>query len=98
MKILLNEQEYTLSLSALAVEKIEEKYDKALDEIFTTESKMRAKDLSFVLHSCLEEEMDLDTFKKLLSKNYSYEKTIKILNELLGADPNAQGTNATEAV
>lgn len=98
MEILLNGQEHTLVLSTLAVEKIEEKYDKPLDEIFTAESKMRAKDLNFVLWACLEQEMELEEFKKALSKVCSYEKSIKILSVLLGADPNAQGANATEAV
>jgi hypothetical protein len=86
MKIMLD-KEYELKLSSLAVEKVEEAYDKAIDEIFTN-GKMRAKDVNFILWASMEEAPELNETKKLFAKYYNYQQLIEILNCLLGADPN----------
>ena len=95
MKINLNGKEYNLLMSPLAVETIEDKYDKSIDEIFTKENKMRSRDVSFMLYSALqfedEEEITIEEFKKYFAKEHTYGMSIKILNEMLGADPNTQG-------
>lgn len=101
MKINLNGKEYNLLMSSLAVETIEDKYDKAIDEIFTKENKLRSKDVNFILYSALqfedgEEELTLEQFKKYLSKQNSFSDAVKMLNELLDVDPNLAGETDTE--
>ena len=116
MKINLNGKEYTLLMSSLAVEEIEEKYDKPMGEIFTEETKLRARDVNFILYSALQYDDDvmasdegafeneprltLEQFKKYLAKEHTYEKSVGIMNELLGADtdPNEEGETDTEVV
>lgn len=81
----------------MAVEKIEETYDKAMDEIFAG-GKMRAKDVNFIIASCMEEEMDLTEAKKLFAKYFTYPQLIGVLNELLGGAPkDERAENLTES-
>ena len=90
------DRDYEVKLSSVAVEKIEETYDKAMDEIFTG-AKMRAKDVNFIIASCLVEEMDLAEAKKLFAKYFTYTELIEVLNQLLGGNPKDEGAeNLTE--
>ena len=95
MKILLGEKEYEINLSSVAVETIEEKYDKAIDEIMKTG--MRAKDYNFILWASIADAPELDTFKKLLAEKYNYIQVIKLFNRLTDTDPNAEGAEGTKS-
>jgi hypothetical protein len=94
MKITLDKQ-YELKLTADAVEKIEENYDKSLDEICS--GKMRSKDVTFMVWACMDGDIELETAKKLFSKHSTYTELVTTLVKLLGSDPNEQGAEkATE--
>jgi len=86
MKLLMD-KEYELKLCAVAAEKIEEHYQKALADIFGN-NKVMAKDVSFIIWSSMQEEITLDEAKKQFSKHYTYPELLVIFNGLLGADPN----------
>jgi uncharacterized protein YifE (UPF0438 family) len=88
--ILKMDRDYEIKLSSMAVEKIEETYDKAMDEIFSG-AKMRAKDVNFIIASCLVEEIELPEAKKLFAKYFTYTELIEVLNQLLGGSPNEKG-------
>jgi len=89
MKLVMN-KEYELKLCAVAAEKIEEHYQKALADIFGN-NKVMAKDVSFIIWSSMQEEITLDEAKKQFSKHYTYPELLVIFNSLLGADPNVAG-------
>jgi hypothetical protein len=87
MKILLD-KEYELKLTSLAVETIEEHYDKAIEEIF--QGNLKAKDINFIVWAGMADAPDLDTTKKLFAEKYTYKQMIQLMNDLLGDDPNGQ--------
>jgi hypothetical protein len=76
--------DYTLRLSPLAVEKIEEQYDKSIDEIF--ENKLRSKDVTFILWATVEENVELAEFKKKLSDSLTYTQLFEAFNKLISGD------------
>jgi hypothetical protein len=88
------EQKIELRLSALAAERIEEKFDKPLDEIFTTELKLKATDVSFILWSMALTDHTLDEFKAEMAKYYTYSESIAAISEVL--NPNAEAASAIE--
>jgi len=85
MKIL----DYELKLDNVAVEKIEEEYDKAIDEFLF--GKKRAKELTFILWAVSGAVVPLDEFKKKLSAQYNYLQLVEIFNKFLeGEEKNAE--------
>lgn len=89
MKLVLNSVELKLKLSALAVEKIEDHFDKCLDEIFTENMKLRSKDLSYIIWAMANTDMDIDTLKSEMSGIYTYNECMNIVNDAI-SDPNAK--------
>lgn len=78
------EKEYKLKLGALAVEKIEDEYNKTIDEVLR-EDKLTSKKVSFILFCTTENyEKDLQEFKIELNKNYDYEEIMILFGALMG--------------
>jgi hypothetical protein len=85
MKIL----DYELKLDNLTVERIEDAYDKAIDECLF--GKKRAKELTHLLYVATGANITLDEFKTKLSEQYTYMQLIDILNKLIeGEEKNAE--------
>lgn len=95
MQIKIGEHELDFKMTALAVEMLEDKYDKSLDEIFTEDAKFKAKEVSFILHAMANTDMDLGDFKRLLAKHYTYEETINLLTKVFKG-PNAEAATENE--
>ena len=87
MKINIGKEEIELVLTSAAVELIEDRYDKPIDEIFTGDLKLRAKDVTFILWAMSNTESLLPEFKKLLSEMYTYKACVEMLTECF-AGPN----------
>jgi hypothetical protein len=96
---LMIDKERDFNLSSMAVEQIEDHYNKTFEEIFKEATELRARDVNCILYAAMvEQDITLDEFKVELAKRYTYPETVKLMNSLLGVadDPNA--TNATENV
>jgi hypothetical protein len=94
MKILLGDKEHEIKFTSLAVETVEEHYEKSIDEVM--EAGMKAKDYNFILWASIADAPDLETTKKLFAEKYTYMEIIKIFNKLVGSDPNEQRAEDTE--
>ena len=92
MKIL----DYTLRLSPLAVEKIEDYYDKSIEEVFDGR-KMRSKDEMFMLWASVQEEVDIDEFKKRVSGEFTYTQLISKLNDLISGEGKNEQSGTEDA-
>jgi aspartyl/asparaginyl-tRNA synthetase len=101
MKLVFGSVEHELKFTSLAVEKLEEQYDKSIDDIFKGELKFKAKELNFMMWAFANTDMPLDEFKKEMAKYYDYQDIIEILTSMLGdggENPNAQTpAEATDA-
>jgi hypothetical protein len=85
MKIL----DYNLKLDNMAVERIEEEYDKAIDECLF--GKKRAKEITFILWAASGAKGLLEEFKIKLSAQYNYLQLVEIYNSFLeGEEKNAE--------
>lgn len=73
--------ELELKFTSLAVEKIEDEYNMTMDELFSTETKLKAKMVNFMLWSLSNTDLGQDEFKKILAKYYTYNECIEMLTE-----------------
>lgn len=89
MKILLGDKEYEAKLDVLAVEKIEDKYDLSLEELFS-KGKLRARDYAFIMWASIKDAPAFDEAMVLLAYSYTYVEMIDKVNSLIGVDPNAK--------
>jgi len=100
-KINLAGEEIELKMTMQAVETIEDNYNKSLDEIFSEDTKFKAKDVAFILWAMAGGEglQPLVGFKKLLSDTYSYNKCIEFLTKAFedGAEKNEKAAEGTDA-
>lgn len=80
--------DYELKLTSIAVEEIEDKYDKSIDDIL--QLKLRAKDVNFILWSCIDNKPDYETARKEFAK-YNYIELVNTMGELM--NPNVEGAD-----
>ena len=98
--IKLNNEEITLRLTTLAVEKIEEHYNMSFEDIFKKENKstFRAKNINYIIWALSGTDTPEEEFKKSLQE-YTYEQCMDFIIEVLfDKDPNEIRQIATEKV
>ena len=92
MKILLD-KEYELKMSSVAVETIEEHFNKDIEEVIKTVK--RAKDINLIVWACMVDAPTLEETKEMFKK-YTYAEMIGFYSQILGGDPNVEGAEVTE--
>lgn len=97
MKIKLD-KEYEVKLTSPAVDKLEEKLECSMSDLFVENKSPKAKTIMLVVWAAIKGAPSFEETTELFEQYSTHVELLNIFNQLIATDPNAKGADVTEKI